>query len=90
VPGATITVTDANEGFRFTTKTEQDGYYVLRNLASGTHALEGGFTGMRAYKRSNVVLTLGHNAQANITFELAGMQQMVEVSASAAASPASS
>jgi hypothetical protein len=45
---------------------------------------------MRAYKRSNVVLTLGHNAQANITFELAGMQQMVEVSASAAASPASS
>jgi hypothetical protein len=38
---------------------------------------------MRAYKRSNVVLTLGQNAQANITFELAGTQQLVEVSASA-------
>ena len=83
VPGATVTVTDENKGFRFTTKTEQDGRYVLRNLAPGSYTLDATFAGMKEYKRPNVVLTVGQNAQANITFELAGTQQTVEVSASA-------
>ncbi|HKD07303.1 MAG TPA: carboxypeptidase regulatory-like domain-containing protein [Bryobacteraceae bacterium] len=83
VPGASVTLTDQNKGFKFTTKTEQDGRYVLRNLAPATYTLQAEFSGMRTYTRPDVVLTVGQNAEANITFELAGAQQRVEITATA-------
>ena len=83
VPGAAVTLTDQNKGFKFSTKTEQDGRYVFRNLAPGTYTLDAAFAGMRTYTRRDVSLTVGQNAQADITFELAGAQQRVEITASA-------
>ena len=86
VPDAALTLTDENKGFTFTTKTGQDGRFVLRNLAPGTYRLDATSGGMRPYRRPNIVLSVGQNAEANITFELAGTQQSVEVTA---ASPSS-
>lgn len=84
VPNAVATLTDENKGFRFSTTAGQDGRFVLRNLPPGAYTLTVSSPGMRTATRTGITLNVGQNAQTDISLELQGTTETVEVSAAAA------
>src|SRR5579862_9108233 len=72
IPGAHVTLTDEEKGFKYTATTNSEGRYVLRNLPPGRYTLSVVASGMHPQTRTGIVMTVGENGQADVHFELAG------------------
>src|SRR5580704_1477011 len=83
VPKATAVLTDEEKGFTTTAKTDNEGRFVLRNLAPGRYSLAVSAPGMRAHTQSGITLNVGQNAEADVRFELAATTETVSVEATA-------
>ncbi|HEY2011909.1 MAG TPA: carboxypeptidase regulatory-like domain-containing protein, partial [Bryobacteraceae bacterium] len=79
VPGAVIVLTDEEKGFSYTSKTDIDGRYVLRNLPPGRYRLTATAPGMRTQTQTGIVLNVGQNAEADVNFEVQGTTETVSV-----------
>ncbi|HWE00225.1 MAG TPA: carboxypeptidase regulatory-like domain-containing protein [Bryobacteraceae bacterium] len=81
IPSAKVTLTDVDKGFIYNGATGADGRYVLRNLPPGRYNLQVESPGLKTYNRTGISLNVGQNAQADVSMEVAGATQTVEVSA---------
>lgn len=83
VPGATVTARETDTNLTRTTQTDSAGQYLIANLPAGPYDLtfqQAGFGGSKA----SVVLQVGQESTVDSALQLAGVQQQVEVSATAA------
>jgi iron complex outermembrane receptor protein len=80
VPGATVTLTGA--GTRQTTISGSKGEYRFANLASGTYELTISLSGFSPVTRDGIVVAAGETTVPAMTLALAGLGEVVVVSAS--------
>ena len=59
VPGAQVVLTDEEKGYNFTAKTDNEGRFVLRNLAPGRYRLVVSAAGMRTQTQTGIYLERG-------------------------------
>jgi hypothetical protein len=84
VPGAQVQVTNTDTNAVKTTKTGDDGSYILPALAVGPYRLEVKKDGFQAYVQSGIVLQIDTNPTINVPLQLGNVSQSVEVQADAA------
>jgi hypothetical protein len=79
IPGAQITLTDEEKGFKYTAKTNPEGRYVLRNLPPGKYTLTVAASGMRTHTQADITLNVGQNAEADAHMEVGGTTETVNI-----------
>src|SRR2546422_1810198 len=81
--GATVTLNDAATGFSRTTKTGSDGVYQFLQVPPATYTLTVVATGFGTLKRDNVTLQVSLPATVDISMEVKGRSEVVEVTGEA-------
>ncbi|MBO0725295.1 MAG: carboxypeptidase regulatory-like domain-containing protein, partial [Blastocatellia bacterium] len=84
IPNAQVALTDEEKGFKYSSTTDAEGRYILRNLPPGRYTLVVSASGMRPRQQSGIVLTVGQNFQADARLELQGTVETVNVQGSSA------
>src|SRR2546422_5898908 len=70
LPGAEVTVTQAETGASRMTVTNEAGRYILPNLPLGPYKLEASLPGFRTFAQSGIVLQVGGNPTINVTLQV--------------------
>ena len=83
VPNAAVTATDVGKGFKYKTSTDSVGRYLLRPLPPATYQLTVEARGFRTALRSGIVLNVNENATVDVSLQVVGTTQKVEVIAAA-------
>ncbi|HUE88583.1 MAG TPA: carboxypeptidase regulatory-like domain-containing protein [Vicinamibacterales bacterium] len=81
LPGATVTVTNADTGTSRTSVTEGDGRYAILALPPGTYTIRVELSGFTPLVQEGVALALGSSVDLSFTLTLAGAQEQVIVNA---------
>ena len=89
LPGATVTVTSASMQGERTVATDALGVYILRGLPPGAYELTFEFAGTESIRQTAVV-PLGGIAAVDATLRLAGVAEIVQVTADATPPPLAS
>src|SRR5215813_2756053 len=79
VPGATITVTDEETGFRWTTRSQSEGNYVLASLQPGIYKITVRKEGFRTFIRFGVKLDVAQPARVDFSLPLGSTQETITV-----------
>src|SRR5690349_24885047 len=61
LPGAEVTATQTETGFKRTVVTDETGSYLLTNLPVGPYRFEAGLPGFRTYVQTGIVLQVNAN-----------------------------
>src|SRR5437762_3143705 len=83
LPGATVTVTQANTGAVRSVVTDGDGQYLVSNLPPGPYRLEVALQGFRTYAQTGIVLQVAATPTINVSLALGDVQETVTVQAEA-------
>src|ERR1051325_3779250 len=83
LPGATVTVTQADTGAVRSVVTEADGSYLISNLAPGPYRLEVALQGFRTYVQTGIVLQVAATPSINVSLALGDVQETITVQAEA-------
>lgn len=83
LPGATITLTDTARGFTRSVVTETTGAYTVPNLDPGTYEVLAEMSGFSSVKRTGVTITAGAELNVDMTLQIAGLSEAVDVTATA-------
>jgi hypothetical protein len=83
LPGVTVTVRNTETGFTRTVVTEADGRYRLAGLAPGRYELRSELQGFGAVAVTDITLTTGGEVVRDVTMQVQGVQESVQVSAEA-------
>src|SRR5207244_9961729 len=81
--GATVTLNDAATGFSRTTKTGSDGVYQFLQVPPATYTLTVVASGFGTLKRDKVALQVSLPATVDISMEVKGRSEVVEVTGEA-------
>lgn len=81
VPGAVVTLTQADTQQQRSTTTNESGVYAFPTLPVGAYTLEAAKAGFAPYKQTGIVLTVGQAASVSITMQVGDVSQAVTVSA---------
>ena len=81
VPGATVTATGP-QGSR-SAVSDADGRYSLAFITPGTYTVKAELQGFKTVTQSNVSVALGQTATVNLSMQVGGVTETVEVTASA-------
>src|SRR5215813_1851932 len=84
LPGAEVTATQTDTGFKRTAVTDETGSYLLTNLPVGPYRFEAGLPGFRTYVQTGIVLQVNANPVINAVLEVGQVSEQVEVRADAA------
>ncbi len=79
VPGVRVVLTDQVKGFTFSTKSDSHGRYLFTSIPPGVYRLSGTMPGFAQVMLSNVTVSVGGNATANLTLRVASSKQTVAV-----------
>src|SRR5215471_3067072 len=79
VPKVKITVTDTERGVSFSTITNQDGVYLIKNLTPSTYTITAEAQGFQTHQLTSFPLTAKQEAIVNITLRLGTTNQTLEV-----------
>ncbi len=85
VAGATVTATNAGTNQTRSTKTDGTGEYRLLALPVGRYTLEASHTGFQKFVASGVELTVNEQRRVDMTLQVGGVEQKVEITAAAVA-----
>jgi hypothetical protein len=85
LPGATVTVTGADNGFTRTVVTGDDGLYTLALIPPGTYEVKAELAGFQTATIAKTVITVGSNLNVTITLPVAGVSENVTVTSRASA-----
>jgi outer membrane receptor protein involved in Fe transport len=85
IASATVTVSGRDTGLSRTVQAASDGTFVIASLPPATIDLTVSAGGFATTKRSGVVLEVGQTASVDVELSVGGVQERVEVAASAAA-----
>ncbi len=83
LPGATVTVTNAETGLTRTLTTNEHGRFEATNLPAGTYEVSASLQGFGTAVRKGITLVVGRNAVIDLTLPLATVQQELVVTADA-------
>ncbi|HEV2245920.1 MAG TPA: carboxypeptidase regulatory-like domain-containing protein, partial [Terriglobia bacterium] len=84
VPGATVTVTQAQTALTRQAQTDSRGGYTISTLSAGTYTVKIEAKGFKAFSRSDVPVAINTVSRVDATLQIGAVSQTVEVSASAA------
>jgi hypothetical protein len=79
IPGADVTATQIETGFKRTVVTDSTGAYTLTNLPIGPYKLDGTLPGFKSYSRTGIVLQVNASPTINIELSLGAVQETVQV-----------
>lgn len=79
LPGATVTLTNAETGFTRTLVTNDQGRYRAPNLPLGDYQVTGALDGFKTFNRTGIVLTVGREAVVNLTLQVGDVFEEVTV-----------
>jgi hypothetical protein len=83
VPGAQVTATQTDTGFKRSAATDEAGNYILTNLPLGPYRLEATKMGFRTYTQTGIVLQVGTNSEIPVTLGVGQVSESVQVEANA-------
>jgi len=83
LPGATVTVTQADTGAVRSVVTDADGSYLVSNLSPGPYRLEVALQGFRTYVQTGIVLQVAATPSINVSLALGDVQETITVQAEA-------
>ena len=81
--GATVTLANASTGFSRTVKSGNDGVYQFLEVPPATYVLTVTVAGFAWIKQDNVTLQVSQPATLDVTLQVAGATEVVEVSGAA-------
>src|SRR5438045_5558454 len=84
LPGAEVTATQTETGFKRAVVTDETGSYLLTNLPVGPYRFETGLPGFRTYVQTGIVLQVDANPVINAVLQVGQVADQVEVRADAA------
>ncbi|MBZ5542331.1 MAG: TonB-dependent receptor [Acidobacteriia bacterium] len=84
VPGAAVTIVNMETAFTRTTATSAEGAYTFPGLPIGTYDLTVNKAGFQSYKQSGITLQVNQTARIDLTLQLGGVAQAIEVVGQAA------
>jgi hypothetical protein len=79
VPNATVTITDTATGIIRTVKSDAQGLYFVPSLQPGSYSVDVAATGFAGAKAQGVVLPVGSTVTTNLTLNVSGAQQTINV-----------
>jgi carboxypeptidase family protein/TonB-dependent receptor-like protein len=82
VPGATVTIREANKGTSETHETDSTGTYTAPFLVPGTYTVEVNVQGFKKWLRKGVILQVNQRARVDVTLEVGGIEETTSVVAS--------
>jgi len=83
LPGATVTATQTDTGFRREVVTDQTGSYTLTSLPVGPYRLEVVLSGFRTYVQTGIVLQVNSNPVIPMTLQLGALGETITVTSAA-------
>src|SRR3984893_10589282 len=83
VPGATVTIANAETGLRRSATTDEAGRFNFPQLKPGTYSVKVEAQGFEPRQNDNVVSGLGQNQTVDFTLKVARSNEVVEVSSEA-------
>ena len=83
VPGATVTLTSAENGITRESKADAEGRYGFNQLPPAPYTLTVKMVGFRTYEQKGIVLDAAQTATQNVTMTVGAETQSVEVTANA-------
>src|SRR5712692_2838465 len=83
LPGADVTATQIETGFKRTVVTDGTGAYTLTNLPIGPYKLDCNLQGFKSYSRTGIVLQVNSSPTVNIELSLGAVEETVLVQAEA-------
>jgi hypothetical protein len=81
VPGATVTLTQAETQQQRTTISNETGAYAFLSLPVGIYTLDAAKEGFAPFKRTGIQVTVGQAAELPVTLQIGDVSQAVTVSA---------
>src|SRR5438094_676397 len=84
LPGVELTATQTETGVARNTVTNENGVYVLPNLAIGPYRLEAALPGFRTFVQTGIVLQVNDSPAVPIVLQVGQISEQVEVQANAA------
>src|SRR5260370_16023204 len=84
LPGVEIKATQTETGVARSAFTNENGSFVLPNLAIGPYRLEAALPGFRTFVQTGIVLEVNSNPAINVVLEVGQVSEQVEVQANAA------
>ena len=83
VQGAIVTISNASTGFSRTTKSANDGVYQFLEVPPATYSLTVTMAGFGPLKRDKVILQVSQPATVDVTMQVTGTTEIVEVTGEA-------
>ena len=81
IPKATITMHQPDINLRYTTTTNDTGFYIVPNLPPGQYELTVESAGLGKYVQTGIALSVGQTATIDVTLKVASILQTVQVTA---------
>src|ERR1700687_665395 len=79
LPNASVSITNVATGINRTVTTNDDGYYIAPNLLPASYELTFSGPGFKTEVRSGIELTVGATVSMNMTMQVGGSQETVQV-----------
>jgi hypothetical protein len=79
LPGAAVVIVNRNTGLKRETTTNAEGTYTFANLPGGSYDVRVTLSGFREALRSNMPVAVGQISRADMTLEVGGVAEVVEV-----------
>src|ERR1700724_1235675 len=79
IPNATVSITNVATGINRTVTTNEDGLYIAPNLLPASYELTFTAAGFRTDVRSGIELTVGATVSLNMTMQVGGSKEIVQV-----------
>jgi len=83
VPGVELTLTNSATGQHSKFVTDDEGRYSFQNLTPGTYDLSATLAGFKEFRQTGIELPINAKARLNITLQVGGVEQVVQVQGSA-------
>jgi hypothetical protein len=83
IPGAAVTLRNEATGVAFTTTTNETGSYLFESVQVGRYSITVELQGFKKFVSADNQVRIGEPATINVALELGGVEQTVEVRASA-------
>src|ERR1700674_761012 len=79
IPNASVSITNVATGINRTVTTNEDGLYIAPNLLPASYELTFAAPGFKTEVRSGIELTVGATVSMNMTMQVGGSQETVQV-----------
>jgi hypothetical protein len=83
LPGATITITDENNGTTRTTVTSNEGRFVVTTLRPGTYTVKAELAGFQTQVRTGLTVAVGQELSLDLVLPVGGLTEEVSVTGEA-------